>query len=231
MCVCWTLLLSAPRVAPETANGQAAEGTGAAPGCPVRFKAAGQCADGEECPYKITLPPLTIQLPKQFKMLEKTMKELQSLKETVNKLKSACQECRKQADRDLQKDSGEVVPLDQPARGDNHEGGDRGQELQSTSTQVKEMQTKMNRMSNSLKNAHNQINTMQGKLEELNLLNKDNVEAIVDNKVENITTVINNLNSKCSSACPVQTSPQCEYRPSPLDAGVITSTAPLCTPK
>uniref|UniRef100_A0A673MGF8 Fibrinogen-like 2a n=1 Tax=Sinocyclocheilus rhinocerous TaxID=307959 RepID=A0A673MGF8_9TELE len=74
----------------------------------VRLKPAGQCEDEEECPYQITLPPLTIQLPKQFRLLEKTMKELQSLKETVNRLKSSCLECSsQQVDLNLQKDSGD----------------------------------------------------------------------------------------------------------------------------
>ena len=59
-------------------------------------KGRGGGADGDEegCPYQLTLPPLTIQLPKQFRMLERTVKELQSLKETVGKLRSSCQECR-----------------------------------------------------------------------------------------------------------------------------------------
>ncbi|XP_064199521.1 fibrinogen-like 2a [Anguilla rostrata] len=208
-CVCWTLLLSAPRVAAETADGQAAGEKGVAPGCPVRFKAAGQCGDGEECPYQVTLPPLTIQLPKQFRMLEKTMKELQSLKETVKKLKSQCQQCRQPADHNLQRDSGEMLPLDQPARGDKDEGGDpdgRGRDPESAAT-LQEMQQKMNRMFNSLKNARTNITKLQGRLEGLNLINMDNVKSIVDSKVENITNVISNL-SKCSSPCPAHSSSQ-----------------------
>uniref|UniRef100_A0A4W5Q688 Uncharacterized protein n=1 Tax=Hucho hucho TaxID=62062 RepID=A0A4W5Q688_9TELE len=78
-------------------------------GCPVRMKPSGQCGEEDDCPYQITLPPLTIQLPKQFRMLEKTMKELQSLKETVNRLKRDCLECRQQADQSLQRDSGEAA--------------------------------------------------------------------------------------------------------------------------
>ena len=69
--------------------------------CPIKLRPTGQCGssgagadEGEDCPYQLTLPPLTIQLPKQFRLLEKTMKELQSLKEVVNKLKGGCQECR-----------------------------------------------------------------------------------------------------------------------------------------
>lgn len=103
--------------------------------CPVKLRPSGQCGAEEEgdCPYQITLPPLTIQLPKQFKLLEKTMKELQSLKEVVNKLKSGCQECRgargsgafghQQADQG-QRDGGEEMRLEL-----------MGQELQGASSQ------------------------------------------------------------------------------------------------
>lgn len=93
--------------------------------CPMKLRPSGQCGssgteEGEDCPYQLTLPPLTIQLPKQFRLLEKVMKELQSLKEVVNKLKSGCQECRgargngafghQQADQDqIQRDSGEEL--------------------------------------------------------------------------------------------------------------------------
>ncbi|KAJ8262060.1 hypothetical protein GJAV_G00161690 [Gymnothorax javanicus] len=209
MCVCWTLLLSVPKASTEPDEGEAVEEKDAASSCPLRFKPSRQCRDREECPYQLTLPPLTIQLPKQFKMLEQSMKELQSLKETVNKLKNACQECQQRADWDFQKDSREVVPLDQPAPGDKSEDGNPSDhEKNQQSLTMQEMQVKMIRMSNSLKNARNQINSLQGRLEELNLINMDNVRAIVDSKVENITTVINNLDNKCSTECPVQTSPQ-----------------------
>lgn len=67
--------------------------------CPMKLRPLGQCGssgaeEGEDCSYQLTLPPLTIQLPKQFRLLEKTMKELQSLKEVVNKLRTGCHECR-----------------------------------------------------------------------------------------------------------------------------------------
>ncbi|KAI1888505.1 hypothetical protein AGOR_G00185850 [Albula goreensis] len=204
LCVWGTLLLSALWVAADVAEGLGKEEKGGS-GCPVRFKPAGQCGDGDECPYQVTLPPLTIQLPKQFKMLEKTMKELQSLKETVNKLKNACQGCRRQEDRTLQRDSEEAPALDQPDPDPNR--GDLRQPSASDNT-LQEMQVKMNRMSNSLRNARNQIATLQGRLEGLSLLNMNNVEAMVDSKVENITGVINNLDSKCSRECPVQGAPQ-----------------------
>lgn len=116
LCVCASLLLAAtllPRVSRASdlpinshqrwdARGTYSLGSdsGTPTSCPIKLRPSGQCgssgASGEEedCPYQLTLPPLTIQLPKQFRLLEKTMKELQSLKEVVNKLKSGCQECR-----------------------------------------------------------------------------------------------------------------------------------------
>ncbi|XP_026880344.2 uncharacterized protein fgl2b [Electrophorus electricus] len=61
----------------------------------VRLKPLGQCRDGENmCPYSITLPPLTIQLPKHFRDLDKMARELQSLTLMVNQLREECQECR-----------------------------------------------------------------------------------------------------------------------------------------
>lgn len=116
LCVCASLLLTATLV-PHTsraadfpinshqrwdARGPYSLGSesGTSTSCPMKLRPSGQCgssgagAEEEDCPYQLTLPPLTIQLPKQFRLLEKTMKELQSLKEVVNKLKSGCQECR-----------------------------------------------------------------------------------------------------------------------------------------
>ncbi|KAG7240737.1 hypothetical protein INR49_026626 [Caranx melampygus] len=179
--------------------------------CPVKLRPSGQCGAEEEgdCPYQITLPPLTIQLPKQFKLLEKTMKELQSLKEVVNKLKSGCQECRgargsgafghQQADQ-LQRDGGEEMRLELT-----------GQEPQDGSSQDVRGDgptVKLNRMSASLRNARSQISALQGRLEGLNLLNMDNVQAMVDRRVENITGVVNKLSSTCTTHCPVQNAPQ-----------------------
>ncbi|KAL7885545.1 hypothetical protein AOLI_G00058400 [Acnodon oligacanthus] len=76
----------------------------ASEGCPetsedasslVRLKPLGHCRDGENtCPYRITLPPLTIQLPKPFRELEKMARELQSLMQMVNQLKADCQVCK-----------------------------------------------------------------------------------------------------------------------------------------
>ncbi|XP_062855221.1 fibrinogen-like 2a [Trichomycterus rosablanca] len=158
----------------------------------VKLKPAGQCGDEDECPFQITIPPLTIDLPKQFRLLEKTMKELQSLKETVRQLKSACLGCS------LQGDSAE------DGRGD---GGARAPKNGSSNNAIQEMQVKMSKMSNSLKNARTQINQLQGRLDAHDQLAMKEVEHIVDKKVENITGVITKLSSSCSTACPLEQGP------------------------
>ncbi|XP_060784182.1 uncharacterized protein fgl2b isoform X2 [Neoarius graeffei] len=67
----------------------------------VRLKPLGQCKDGEStCPYRITLPPLTVQLPKPFRELEKMARELQSLTQMVNKLKEDCRVCKERQGMD-----------------------------------------------------------------------------------------------------------------------------------
>ncbi|KAI5617604.1 hypothetical protein C0J50_22900, partial [Silurus asotus] len=67
----------------------------------VRLKPLGQCKDGEStCPYRITLPSLTIQLPKPFRDLEKMVKELQSLTQMVNQLREDCRECKERQGMD-----------------------------------------------------------------------------------------------------------------------------------
>ncbi|KAM9823800.1 fibrinogen-like 2a [Neosynchiropus ocellatus] len=180
--------------------------------CPITLRPSGQCGpraeDGEDCPFQLTLPPLTVQLPKQFRLLEKTMKELQSLKEVVNKLKSSCQECRgaRSGSPPPQADQGGPEPTggSSPEERDVHLPG---RNLQSVSS-VQEMQVKLNRMSTSLRNARSQISALQGRLEGLQLLNMDNVQAVVDQRVENITGVLNKLSSTCTNECAVQTSPQ-----------------------
>uniref|UniRef100_A0A1A8PXV3 Fibrinogen-like 2 n=1 Tax=Nothobranchius pienaari TaxID=704102 RepID=A0A1A8PXV3_9TELE len=218
--------------------------------CPMKLRPLGHCGssgpgaeEGEDCPYQLTLPPLTIQLPKQFRLLEKTMKELQSLKEVVNKLKSGCQEScgtqgndafgyhrteRGQTQVSVQRDAGEEARLDPVAQGIQESQEERGDSMIPGATRddagltrgtffgkmtpnpstMQEMQVKLNRMSASLRNARNQISALQGRLEELNLLNMDNVQAMVDRRVENITGVVNKLSSNCNTQCAVQNSPQ-----------------------
>lgn len=71
-------------------------------------------------------------------------------------------------------------------------------------------QVKLNKMSASLRNARNQISAMQGRFEGLNLLNMDNVQAMVDRRVENISGVVSKLSSTCTTQCAVSNTPQCK---------------------
>ncbi|XP_077566122.1 fibrinogen-like 2a [Stigmatopora nigra] len=207
--------------------------------CGIKLRPSGNCGgsgtsaeEGEECSYQVTLPPLTVQLPKQFRLLEKTMKELQSLKEVVNKLKSSCQECGgtrgNGAYGHQQADQGQsaIVDLAKQESSSSQEERDNGMvsgpSVEGThlghrhhlgtnapgSSNMQEMQVKLNRMSVSLRNARNQISTLQGRMEGLNLLNMDNVRSMVDRRVENITGVVNKLSSTCNTQCAVQTTPQ-----------------------
>ncbi|KAM9204195.1 fibroleukin [Mergus octosetaceus] len=162
--------------------------------CPIKLKTNGDCDEGEDCPYQINLPPMTIQLPKQFRLIEKTLKEVQTLKEAVNKLKKCCQDCKLQADDNQERDrSNEFLPPNAETPAENSEIQDN---------RVKELQSKVNRMATSLKNAKNQIQTLQGRIEKMSLLNMNNVEHYVDSKVANLTFVVNSLDNKCSSKCP-----------------------------
>lgn len=195
----------------------------AAGGCPVKLRPVGQCGEDEDCPYQITLPPLTIQLPKQLRLLEKTAKELQNLKETVQKLKSACMECRQQADQGLlpQRDSGESPGTAEqlsPGREERGDGGLSGANggVVPGGIDVLEMKGKMQRMSASLRNARNQITSLQGRVEELSLINMPNLEAMVDSKVENITGLVNKLSNTCTSQCAVK-APDSQFILAPRD--------------
>ncbi|KAM7378170.1 hypothetical protein PAMA_013187 [Pampus argenteus] len=262
LCVCTSILLTTTLV-PRTSTAadfsanlkrwdtrhMPGSESGTPTSCPMKLRPSGQCGtsgaeEGEDCPYQLTLPPLTIQLPKQFRMLEKTMKELQSLKEVVNNLKNGCQECRRsrgsgasahQHDQEhtqvpIQGYTQEVGGLDLPAkkeqagssqeqRGDGivpgattdgkrlPQGSIFGKITPSPKSML-EMQEKLNRMSASLRNARSQITALQGRLEGLNLLNMDNVQAMVDRQVENITGVVNKLSSTCTTECAAKNTPQ-----------------------
>lgn len=166
--------------------------------CPLAFQSSGKC-DGEECPYQVNLPPLTIQLPKHFQLMEKTLKEVEILKEMVNTLKKSCQDCKLQADDNREKDNSNNFlpdgPTNQSAVQDNR---------------VTDLQDKVNKLSENLKNAKNQIHTLHGRLEKINLVNMNNVENYVDNKVANLTFFVKSLDLKCSSQCPAVAPTPCK---------------------
>ncbi|XP_039219776.1 fibroleukin [Crotalus tigris] len=161
------------------------------PACPLLLQSSGKC-DGEDCPYQVNIPPLSIQLPKQFQLMEKTLQEVELLKETVNSLKKSCQDCKLQADDHREKESNDFLP---PGA-----GGPANQSVVQDN-RVTDLQDKVSKLSESLKNAKSQIHTLHGRLEKMNLVNMNNVENYVDNKVANLTFFVNTLDLKCSSQC------------------------------
>ncbi|NXP10333.1 FGL2 protein, partial [Thinocorus orbignyianus] len=162
--------------------------------CPIKLKTNRKCDEGEDCPYQINLPPMTMQLPKEFRLLEKTLKEVQTLKEAVNKLKKCCQDCKLQADDNQERESSNEFLLPNTET--------LAETTQIQDNRVRELQSKVNRMATSLKNAKKEIQTLNGRLEKMSLINMNNVEHYVDSKVANLTVVVNSLDNKCSSKCP-----------------------------
>ncbi|XP_018602630.2 fibroleukin-like [Scleropages formosus] len=210
---CGTLLLliRVPQRVSVFAQGQFQEQGGPA-SCPLSLRPAGSCGDGGECPYQITLPPLTVHLPKEFHLLEKTMEELQALKREVNMLRRSCLECQLQGDQILQRDSGTTpessgIPVPTPT---TSVGG--GHPWVPKSPNLQEMQMNISKISMSLDNATTQIDVLHDQLEKFSLINMTNVENMVDVKVKNITMMFDQLNSKCTSPCPAKEPP----KPKPL---------------
>uniref|UniRef100_A0ACB8FQX7 Uncharacterized protein n=1 Tax=Sphaerodactylus townsendi TaxID=933632 RepID=A0ACB8FQX7_9SAUR len=166
--------------------------------CPIKFKASEKCDEGgEECPYQITLPPMIIQLPRQFQLIEQTLKEVEILKEMVNNLQKTCQDCKLQADDIQEIDSIEFLPPETDTPTDHSK-------LQEN--RIQELQNKVSRLSAGLKNAKTEIHSLQGRLEQMNFINMDNVENYIDSKVANLTFAVNSLDHKCSSNCPAEQS-------------------------
>ncbi|XP_044136086.1 fibroleukin [Bufo gargarizans] len=145
--------------------------------CPIKMKNGGKCDENGNCPYQITLPPMTIQLPKQLQLLEKTLKEVQKLKEIVNNLKESCQDCKLPAD-----ETGEKAYTEDPE--------ERGQ-----GNQIQDLQSKMKKMSISLKNARTQITNLQDQMEKISM---NNVNDYIDQKMANLSFMFGNAD-KCSN--------------------------------
>ncbi|XP_063164145.1 fibroleukin [Candoia aspera] len=184
-------LLFTNRLALSEENAGRGEEEKVSPACSLMLQSSGKC-DGEECPYQVSFPPMAIQLPKQFQLIEKTLKEVQHLKEMVNDLKKSCQDCKLQADDNQDKENNEFLPpgMDGPTN-----------QSKIQDNRVMDLQDKVSKLSDSLKNAKNQIHTLHGRLEKMNLINMNNVENYVDNKVANLTFFVNSLDVKCSSQC------------------------------
>ncbi|XP_037110150.1 flocculation protein FLO11-like [Syngnathus acus] len=64
--------------------------------CVGTVRARGPCGLGRTgCPYVLSLPPMTVHLPEQFRELEKLVKDLQTLKDDVDQLRKMCGDCGK----------------------------------------------------------------------------------------------------------------------------------------
>ncbi|XP_021506161.1 fibroleukin [Meriones unguiculatus] len=170
-------ILAACRAAEALNLTERLEDASAQAACPVRLEGSGKC-EGSQCPFQLTLPTLTLQLPRQFGSLEEVLKEVQTLKEAVDSLKKSCQDCKLLAD-------------------DHGEAGWHG-ETTEKDNRVEELESQVNKLSLELKNAKEEVQEMHRHLEMLHVMNKNNIENYVDDKVANLTFVVNSLDGKCS---------------------------------
>ncbi|XP_023672559.2 fibroleukin-like [Paramormyrops kingsleyae] len=187
------LLAAQPEVLASTLGGEQEDSRSAT--CSLKLQPAGDCEDGDTCPFQVSLPPLAIQLPKQFSLLEKTLKDLQSLRAEVDQLRAVCLECHPQAD---QRDGGVT-----PAPGSYPSSFLKIKDPQDA-TRLQEMQTEMTELSTSLKDAHAQIDTLRNSLDDQTQVYMKNVEDLVNGNAENISRLVTQLNNKCPGPCPAQ---------------------------
>ncbi|XP_047451325.1 mucin-2-like [Mugil cephalus] len=97
LCICGTLLMFA---SPFWTRADSDEGLllgdkGYGP-CVATLRPEVPCREGQHggtCPYLFSLPPLTVYLPRQLKELEKIVKDLQKLKDSVDELREMCTDC------------------------------------------------------------------------------------------------------------------------------------------
>ncbi|KAK1887619.1 Fibroleukin [Dissostichus eleginoides] len=64
--------------------------------CFATLRPEGPCRQGQDesvCPYRLSLPPLILHLPKELRELEKIVKDLQNLKDNVDELRKMCADC------------------------------------------------------------------------------------------------------------------------------------------
>lgn len=97
LCVCGTLLAfsSLSWTTVDSDEGILLEHSGFGP-CAVTLRPEGPCKQGQDestCPYIISVPPLTVHLPKQLRELGKIVKDLQKLKDNVDQLRQMCADC------------------------------------------------------------------------------------------------------------------------------------------
>ncbi|XP_041058681.1 fibrinogen-like 2a [Carcharodon carcharias] len=150
--------------------------------CAIKLKPT-VCDEDEVCGYQVNLPPLTIQLPKQSKLLKKTVKQVKSLTATVNKMKS----------RWLEEKQKKPIRHDQAIGSIEHGRGD--------ANRITVLEKKITTLTGSLQQARNQIKALQGRLEKMSILNMDTVLHYINNEISNINYTVNTLNNKCYTTC------------------------------
>ncbi|XP_072327438.1 fibrinogen-like 2a [Scyliorhinus torazame] len=151
--------------------------------CSLKLKRT-ECDDeGEVCDYQVNLPPLTIQLPKQTQLLTKTVKQVKSLTATVNKMKRKWLEGKQDESIRYDQDTGSTEY--------GRDGVNR----------ITHLEKKINKQTSLLRQARNQINVLQGRLEEMSILNMDTVLHYINSEISNIKSTVNTLNNKCYTTC------------------------------
>ncbi|XP_020382751.1 fibrinogen-like 2a [Rhincodon typus] len=153
--------------------------------CAIKLKRT-ECDEDEVCHYKVNLPPLTFQLPKETKLLKQTVKQVKSLTATVHKMKNRWLEANQKKPISHQQATGNI----EYGRKDTN--------------RISLLEEKITKLTGLLKNAKNQINVLQGRLEQMTILNMDNVLHHINNELSKINYTVNTLNNKCSTNCEAQ---------------------------
>ncbi|XP_078275843.1 fibrinogen-like 2a [Rhinoraja longicauda] len=147
-------------------------------GCSIKLKPT-DCDENELCGYQINIPPLTLKLPKETKLLEKTVKIVKSLTATVNMMKQRwLKEHRKKRA--------------------NHDHPIANKKFGKENNKITALEEKVKVLTVSLQTARNQIDLLERRLEELKM---DTVWHYVTDEFTSINDTVNTLNNKCYTAC------------------------------
>lgn len=154
-------------------------------GCSIKLKPT-DCDEGELCGYQINIPPLTLKLPKETKLLEKTVKMVKSLTATVNMMKQRwLEEHRKKR----------TIP-DQPIA---------KKKVGKENNKITALEEKVKVLTVSLQTARNQIDLLESHLEALKM---DTVLHHITDELTSINNTVNTLNNKCYTTCELTAKPK-----------------------
>lgn len=150
LCVCGTLLALSSWIRAEDGPHLGDRGLGP---CAASLIPGGACRPGQRdstCPYLLSLPPLTVHLPRHLRELENIMQDLQKLKDSVEELRKMCADCTesraerkcvgqrdKEQERQNEGKSEDVrswmnVRLGETGRSFKQEGGNNGEKVGKT---------------------------------------------------------------------------------------------------